>query len=127
MLMSAAQAIKIDPDFKSKPMYTVEEYFDGLAKDLEEERALDEALQRGIPLEESKKRVEQAICSTITREELDAHSMTLEEMHEKLAKNIRQRFAERDLKSKTKAAMKEAREGNLKTYSSVDEMMEEIL
>ena len=27
----------------------------------------------------------------------------------------------------TKAAMKEAREGNLKTYSSVDEMMEEIL
>ena len=27
----------------------------------------------------------------------------------------------------TKAAMKEAREGDLKTYSSVDEMMEEIL
>ena len=27
----------------------------------------------------------------------------------------------------TKAAMREAREGNLKTYSSVDEMMEEIL
>ncbi len=27
----------------------------------------------------------------------------------------------------TKAAMKEAREGNLKTYSSVDEMKEEIL
>ena len=26
----------------------------------------------------------------------------------------------------TKAAMREAREGNLKTYSSVDEMMEEI-
>ena len=29
--------------------------------------------------------------------------------------------------AETKAAMKEAREGNLKTYSSVDEMMEEIL
>lgn len=27
----------------------------------------------------------------------------------------------------TKAAMKEAREGNLKTYSSVDEMMKDIL
>ena len=26
--------ISIDPDFKSKPMYTVDEYFDGLAKDL---------------------------------------------------------------------------------------------
>ncbi len=29
--------------------------------------------------------------------------------------------------AETKAAMKEAREGNLKTYSSVDEMMNEIL
>jgi len=29
--------ISIDPDFKNKPMYTVEEYFDGLAKDLGEE------------------------------------------------------------------------------------------
>jgi hypothetical protein len=29
--------ILIDPDFKSKPMYTIEEYFEGLAKDLEEE------------------------------------------------------------------------------------------
>ena len=36
-------------------------------------------------------------------------------------------FAERELRAKTKAAMKEARDGNLKTYSSVDEMMEEIL
>lgn len=40
--------LKIDPDFKNKPMYTVEEYFDGLAKDLEAEWALDEALQHGI-------------------------------------------------------------------------------
>ena len=31
------RSISIDPDFKSKPMYTVEEYFDGLAKDLGEE------------------------------------------------------------------------------------------
>ena len=29
--------------------------------------------------------------------------------------------------AETKAAMKEAREGNLKTYSSVDEMMKDIL
>lgn len=29
--------------------------------------------------------------------------------------------------AETKAAMKEAREGNLKTYSSVDEMMNDIL
>lgn len=29
--------ISIDPDFKSKPMYSVDEYFDGLAKDLGEE------------------------------------------------------------------------------------------
>ena len=29
--------------------------------------------------------------------------------------------------AETKAAMKEAREGDLKTYSSVDEMMQDIL
>ena len=29
--------------------------------------------------------------------------------------------------TETKAAMKEAREGDLKTYSSVDEMMQDIL
>ena len=29
--------LSIDPDFKNKPMYTVEEYFDGLAKELGEE------------------------------------------------------------------------------------------
>ena len=28
--------ISIDTDFKNKPMYTVDEYFDGLAKDLGE-------------------------------------------------------------------------------------------
>ena len=34
--------ISIDPDFKSKPMYTVEEYFDGLAKDLGAEFGMDD-------------------------------------------------------------------------------------
>ena len=32
----------IDPDFKNKPMYTVEEYFDGLAKDLGAEFGMDD-------------------------------------------------------------------------------------
>ena len=34
--------ISIDPDFKNKPMYTVEEYFDGLAKDLGEEFGMND-------------------------------------------------------------------------------------
>ena len=34
--------LSIDPDFKSKPMYTVEEYFDGLAKDLGEEFGMED-------------------------------------------------------------------------------------
>ena len=29
--------LSIDPDFKNKPMYTVDEYFDGLSRDLGEE------------------------------------------------------------------------------------------
>lgn len=36
------RALSIDPDFKSKPMYTVEEYFDGLAKDLGEEFGMND-------------------------------------------------------------------------------------
>ena len=36
------RSISIDPDFKSKPMYTVEEYFDGLAKDLGEEFGMND-------------------------------------------------------------------------------------
>ena len=125
--MSSAQALKIDPDFKNKPMYTVDEYFEGLEKDLVEEWALEAAMKHGITLEESKKRVEQAMYPTITREELEAHSMTLDEMHERLLKNIKRRFAERELNAETEAAKKEARESNLKTYSSVDEMMNDIL
>jgi hypothetical protein len=69
----------------------------------------------------------EAIKQTITKAEIAEHFVTLEEMHEHLVKNIKQRFAERELRAKKRAAMKEAREGNLKTYSSVDEMMEEIL
>ena len=34
--------LSIDPDFKNKPMYTVEEYFDGLAKDLGEEFGMND-------------------------------------------------------------------------------------
>ena len=34
--------LTIDPDFKNKPMYTVEEYFDGLAKELGEEFGMDD-------------------------------------------------------------------------------------
>jgi hypothetical protein len=34
--------LSIDPDFKNKPMYTVEEYFDGLAKDLGEEYGMSD-------------------------------------------------------------------------------------
>ena len=34
--------LSIDPDFKNKPMYTVEEYFDGLAKDLGEEYGMND-------------------------------------------------------------------------------------
>ena len=34
---AAGTGMMSHPDFKSKPMYTVEEYFDGLAKDLGEE------------------------------------------------------------------------------------------
>lgn len=34
--------ISIDPDFKSKPMYSVDEYFDGLAKDLGEEFGMND-------------------------------------------------------------------------------------
>ena len=38
-----------------------------------------------------------------------------------------ERFAERELQKETEGAMKETREGNLKTYSNVDKMMNEIL
>jgi hypothetical protein len=34
--------LRIDPDFKNKPMYTVEEYFDGLAKELGEEYGMND-------------------------------------------------------------------------------------
>ena len=34
--------LSIDPDFKNKPRYTVEEYFDGLAKDLGEEYGMND-------------------------------------------------------------------------------------
>ena len=34
--------LSINPDFKNKPMYTVEEYFDGLAKDLGEEYGMND-------------------------------------------------------------------------------------
>ena len=34
--------LSIDPDFKNKPMYSVEEYFDGLAKDLGEEYGMND-------------------------------------------------------------------------------------
>lgn len=34
--------LSIDPDFKNKPMYTVEEYFDDLAKDLGEEYGMND-------------------------------------------------------------------------------------
>lgn len=34
--------LKIDPDFKNKPMCTVDEYFDGLAKDLGAEFGMDD-------------------------------------------------------------------------------------
>lgn len=34
--------LSIDPDFKNKTMYTVEEYFDGLAKDLGEEYGMND-------------------------------------------------------------------------------------
>ena len=36
------EKLSIDPDFKNKPMYTVEEYFDGLAKDLGEEYGMND-------------------------------------------------------------------------------------
>ena len=64
---------------------------------------------------------------TITKAEIAEHFVTLEEMHEYLVKNIKQRFAERELQKETEGAMKETREGNLKTYSNVDKMMNEIL
>ena len=34
--------ISIDPDYKSKQMYSVDEYFDGLAKDLGEEFGMND-------------------------------------------------------------------------------------
>ena len=34
--------LSIDPDFKNKPMCTVDEYFDGLAKELDEELCMDD-------------------------------------------------------------------------------------
>ena len=34
--------LSIDPDFKNKPMYSVEEYFDGLAKDLGEKYGMND-------------------------------------------------------------------------------------
>lgn len=82
--MSVAQAIKIDPDFKNKPLYTVEEYFDGLAKDLAEEWALDEAMKQGIPLEESRKRVEQVFD--------DHHLLTADEFIAQMEPRIRSMF-----------------------------------
>ena len=58
---------------------------------------------------EAKKNENNTIMSTaqakykiITQEELDAHGMTLEEMHERLVKNIKRRFAERE-RCKTQA------------------------
>ena len=39
---------------------------------------------------------------TITKAEIAEHFVTLEEMHEHLVKNIKQRFAERELRAKTK-------------------------
>ncbi len=36
------RSLSIDPDFKNKPMYTVEEYFDGLAKELGEEYGMND-------------------------------------------------------------------------------------
>ena len=76
--------LTIDPDFKNKPMYTVEEYFDGLAKDLAEEWALDEAMKQGIPLEESRKRVEQVFD--------DHHLLTADEFIAQMEPRIRSMF-----------------------------------
>ena len=59
----------------------------------------------------------QAKYPTITIEELEAHAMTLEEMHERLTKKIKDHYAQRGLNASTSAAMREAREGNMKTYS----------
>ena len=39
---------------------------------------------------------------TITKAEIAEHFVTLEEMHEQLVKNIKQRFAERELRAKQK-------------------------
>jgi len=36
------RTLSIDSDFKNKPMYTVDEYFDGLAKDLGEEFGMND-------------------------------------------------------------------------------------
>ena len=36
------RSLTIDPDFKNKPMYTVYEYFEGLAKDLGEEFGMND-------------------------------------------------------------------------------------
>ena len=34
--------LSVDPDFKNKPMYSVDEYFDGLAKELGEEFGMND-------------------------------------------------------------------------------------
>lgn len=62
------EKLQIDPDFKSKPMYTIEEYFDGLAKDLEKEF--------GRPI--------------ITQEELDQKGMPLHQAMNKLREKARE-------------------------------------
>lgn len=41
-IQSLHRPLSIDPDFKNKPMYTVGEYFDGLAKDLGEEFGMND-------------------------------------------------------------------------------------
>lgn len=41
-MQSYYRPLSIDPDFKNKPMCTVDEYFDGLAKELDEELGMDD-------------------------------------------------------------------------------------
>lgn len=41
-MQSYCRPLSIDPDFKNKPMCTVDEYFDGLAKELDEELGMDD-------------------------------------------------------------------------------------
>ena len=41
-MQSYYRPLSIDPDFKNKPMCTVDEYFDGLAKELDKELGMDD-------------------------------------------------------------------------------------